>query len=384
MNSLNISLCFFNKPDIISQYETTYESSYGNFFPSKCHTKENLRYSLNKSVNSKCNLLLLNQSNQNIPNSQLICPNCINENIVEMKSHSRSRIKRINFNDGYFEDRMKLIHKKKLENDIQNREDRAKQTYNSLFRNRDRSANYKKIYNTNNNNKNKTFTEGEYFGKDIEYGMIRCKNRELKIDKKLFGLNLNGNLKNNKSWIGKNYYLDKDEYSQIIDDQVEKHNRKNIHERLLKLKEEKQLLNEQLQNEKMKIENEKDKKRNIRNEMNRVNSVLLKTKKNREYTEKRIKEKEKEYISNLCKKEIDDFIKNLKMKKIKNQNYNEDNKKISQIKYKVNENRKKLDNIIYPGLKLEEKINKKCEHCNRQYPKNVMSQIYYTFNEHQK
>ena len=84
--------------------------------------------------------------------------------------------------------------------------------------------------------------------------MIRCRNRELKNDKKIFGLNLNKSLKNNKnnkSWIYKNYLLDKDEYSRIIDEQIEKHNKKNLNERYFKLKEEKKILDEQLQKEKM-------------------------------------------------------------------------------------------------------------------------------------
>ena len=385
LSNLNISTGLFNKCAFKKQYETTYESSYGNFYPNECNIKENLRYGNNKTFNLKSNHLLLNQSNKNMPNSQLICPNCINESIVLMKSLSRSRINRKKSTNGCFEDKMKILHKKKLEKDIKDREDRAKKTYTSLFDNRERSANYKKIYLTNNNSKNlEKSTECEYFGKDIDYGMIRCRNRELKNDKKIFGLNLNKNLKNNKSWICKNYLLDKDEYSRIIDEQIEKHNQKNFNERYFKLKEEKKILDEQLQKEKMKIEDEKDKRKKLRYEMNRANSVLLKTKNFRENNEKRMKRKEEECISNICKKEIEDFIKNLKMKKIRNKNIEEENYKTSQIKNKMNENRKKNDKIIYPGLKLEEIVNKKCQQCNRKYPKNVMSQIYYTYNEQQK
>ena len=90
--------------------------------------------------------------------------------------------------------------------------------------------------------------------------MLRCRNRELKNDKKLFGLNLlnnesnitkynkniTNNLKSNKSWLGpKNYLLDKSEYSIIIAKQMERDNFKNRKERNEKLKQERSILAEQ-------------------------------------------------------------------------------------------------------------------------------------------
>ena len=380
--SLNFCMGLFNKNYNYRQYETTYKSAYGNFCSEDNNIKENLRYPQKKSVNSKCKFLLLNQSKKEIVNSKLICPNCINENIVKMKSLSRSRIKRSKIEDGFFEDKMRSAHKYKLQKDIQNREDRAKKTYHSLFIHRGRSADYKKIYTTNNNDNSK---EGEYFGKDVEYGMLRCRDRELKNNKKIFGIDLNEGLKTNKSWIGKNYLLDKDEYSQIINLQIEKNNKRNENKRYLKLKEENDILNEQIKNERNKINEENNKKNNIRNEMNRVNSALIKEKEKKIYNQKRIKRKEKECISNICKKEIEEFINNLKMKKIKAQNIDKDNYRSVQIKYKTLERKKKLKNDkMYYGLPLKGMENKKCDQCNRVYPKNVLSQIYCTYAHQQK
>lgn len=406
--NLSISVPFFNMPETNKKYETTYETSYGNFHPNKCcKTKPNLKNETNtndKSVNFNNNYILLNQTKKNIPNSESICPNCINDNLAQMRSisRSRSRIKRLSDVSDIFEDKMRGLHKKKLEQDRQNRENRTKNTYYSLFDNRHRSTEYKKIYVSKTDNN--ISREGEYFGKDIDYGMLRCRNREIKNDKKIFGINLNNNkshlynkinsrinnnflnYNNHKSFIGKNYLLNKLEYSQIIDDQIEKNTRKYWNEKFMKIKEERNLLKEQLENEKETINHEKEKKMKIRNEMNRVNSVILKNKKMREYNEQLLKRKEKEKINNLCKKENEDYAKNLQLQKIKNQKIDEDNFKSATI---VAKKMKKKDDKIYPGLNLEGisntiNIKCKCDQCFRKFPKNVMSQIYYSYTEQQK
>lgn len=382
LSSLNFSYCFCNKNFNSGQYETTYNSAFKNFYKEEKDSKNHNIYSTKKSINFKPCHLFLNQTKINVPNSKLICPNCINKKIV--KSKSRSRIRRSkNYNLGYFEDKMKTVYENKLKKDIKNREERAKKTYDSLFNNRGRSdENYKKIDGSNDN----TSRDGEYFGKDIEYGMIRCRNRELKNDKKIFGIDLKKRIQKNKSYIGYNYLLDKNEYSEIINKQIEKNNKKNENEKSYILKEEKDLLNKRLQNEKNKINEEKENKYNIRNEMNRINSVLLKERKNRENNEKRRKKREKDCISRICREQIEEFVNNLKIKKIKNRNIDEENYQTAQKKSKNKNkelNRIKNDKTFY-GLKLKGIENKKCDKCFRNYPKNVMSQIYYSYNEQQK
>ena len=394
------SLNFGSRNLIPGNFETTYKCTYGNFYPEYNNSKynfytnnnyinENQKYCTKKSTNSKHPNLILNQTNFKIPNSKLICPNCINENIVNMKSHSR--IKRPKKENEYFGDKMRAIHENKKKADIKSREERSRQTYSSLFDNRGRSQEvYKNIAKPNDGKVNR---EGEYFGKDIEYGMLRCRNRELQNDKTLFGIDLNKNnenrkkrilTRNNKSWYGK-YVLDKNEYCQIINTQIEKNSQKSQKEKNLKLREENQLLTEQLKDERNKIKTEINNKNNIRDEMNRVNSYLLKEKKDRENTQKKYKKKEKENISNLCKKEIEDFAKNLKMKKIQNQIVVEDNYRYTQIKNKKNEN-EKIKNLhsTYNGLSFKGVENNKCDQCNRPYPINVLSQLYYTYDVQQK
>lgn len=377
ISSLNFSFCFYNKGSLFKQYETTYKSTYGKFYDEENKSRNSNIYTPNRSINYQPIFLRLNQTKNNIPNWKLICPNCINENIIKVKSHSK--IKRLKKKEiDFFGDKMKLAHEKKMKSDIMNREERAKQTYHSLYVNRGRrNENYIKI-------SNDISREGEYFGKDIEYGMIRCRNREINNDKNIFGIDLKNRLKNSKSWIGNNYLLDKTEYNEIINKQIKSKIRKNKREKCLSIKEEKELLFEQLQNEKNKIKEEKEKKNYIRNEINKINSIILKEKKNRENCEKRRKMKEKEYISNICKQQIEEFIQNLKMKKIKNQKYDDDNFKIALIRNKKSEIRKfKTDKNFY-GLPLKGIENKKCEQCKREYPKNVMSQICYSYNEQQK
>ena len=372
LSSLNFSFSLYNHyNNNYRQYETTYKSAYGNF------NNANYNFFLGTKNNvSKSQCIYLNQTKNNIPNSKLICPNCINENIVKIKS--KSRIKRSSKNNNYFEDKMRTVYENKRKKEIKNREERAKMTYSSLFKNRGESyQNYQKI--KINNNKNNE--EKEYFGNDIEYGMLRCRNRELKNDKKLFGIDLNKRLKNNKSWLGNNYLLDKMEYSEIINRQIKDNDMKNKNEKIVKLKEENKLLYEQLQNEKNRIKQEKENKNNIKVEMNRVNSALLREKKIKENKQINQKRKEKDYLNKLCQTEIEEFIQNLRTKKMRNKNIDEDNYRTAKIKNA--KNKIKINKSFY-GLPLKGIENKKCEQCKREYPKNVMSQIYYSYNIQQK
>ena len=382
LSSLNFSHCFCNKNIYFGQYETTYNSAYKDYYKEEKDSKTNNIHTNKKPINFKPCHLFLNQTKIDVPNSKLICPNCINKKIVQSKSRSRIRRSK-NYGLGYFEDKMRTIYENKKKKDIKNREERAKKTYDSLINNRGRSdENYIKIDGTNNN----TSRDGEYFGQDIEYGMLRCRNRELKNDKKIFGIDLKKRLKKSKSNIGYNYLLDKNEYSEIINKQIEKNNKKNENEKSYILKEEKELLSKRLQNEKDKINEEKENKNNIRNEMNRINSALLKEKKIRENNEKRRKKREKECISKICRQQIEEFVHNLKMKKLRNRNIDEENYQTAQNKSK-NKNKKlnliKNDKTVY-GLPLKGIENKKCDKCLRNYPKNVLSQIYYSYNEQQK
>ena len=294
----------------------------------------------------------------------------------------------------YFEDKMKLIHENKKKDDIKNRENRAKDTYISLFKNRDRSA--QQLNNIETKNKG-----NGYFGHNIEYGMLRCRNRELKNDKKLFGLYLldksqnksNNNigpnektnsLKTNKSWIGpKNYLLDKNEYSFIINKQMEKDDKKTKKERYEKIKEEKNYLNAQLKKEKCDINKEICCKNKRRNEMNKINSNLLISKKIEEYRKKRIKKREKDCISLICKKQLEEMVRRFRQKRLNNINVEKENKKMSEEKKLKNKKDKILMNRNYEGLVFTGTEQKSCENCNRLYPKNVLSYMYYTFNEQQ-
>ena len=168
-SSLNFSYCFCNRNSRFNNFQTTYNSAYGNFYGEDNNLKNN-NIPVNKSTNLKHEYILLNQTKKtNIPNTKIICPNCINENIIKERNRSRiRRSKEYKYNGGFFEDKMKSIYEQKLIKDRINREENARKTYNSLFINRGRSnENYKKLNDTNNYiNK-----EGEYFGKDIEYGM---------------------------------------------------------------------------------------------------------------------------------------------------------------------------------------------------------------------
>ena len=368
LSSLNFSLCHLNKnKKFNNEYETTYESAYGNTYKGNDNIIYRNQYNINnsKSMDLKKELMVFNQTKiNNSTYSQLICPNCINKNIINNKS--RSRIKRKNKEYECLEDKMRPIYENKLKNDINNREERSKNTYASLFNNRKRTVdNYKKIYSNNNNE------DEEYFGNDIDYGIIRCRNRELKNDKKLFGINL----KNNHSGECKNCLLNKKEYNEIIYKQIEKKNKK--------VMEENKLLNIQLNNENKKIKEEKENKNNKRNEMNRINSFLIKEKKIKENNEKRKKRKEKDCINNICKMKLKEFIDNLEMKKIKNKKIDEENYISAQIRNKTKEKEKrnieKYNGIILKGIE-----KKRCNQCNKEYPKNVMSEICYSFNEEQK
>ena len=315
----DISFILSDKSINMDTYETTYKSSYGRFYPEdnnkSCNNLKfnqncannfltNYKYSYkNYHKNKKLeNYLKTSQDNKQAENPKLICPNCVNENIIRAKSMNRLKMKKI-YEVEYFEDKMKLIHENKKKEDIKNRENRAKDTYTSLFNNRDRSSQQYKNITT----KNKV---NEYFGQNIDYGMLRCRNRELKNDKKLFGLdlldktgnnnNINNNnekinnLKTNKSWIGpKNYLLDKNEYSFIINNLLEKEDFRTEKEKFEKIKEEKFYLNEQLKKEKNDVDKEICHKNKKRSEMDKINSHLIKLKNSKNIIKKELKKEKK-------------------------------------------------------------------------------------------
>ena len=380
-------------------FETTYKSSYGRFSPeelrqantnfnfykkgvSGCLT--NMRYYNYKTNNNNSENFLKGgeeKNNKNLEKTKLMCPTCINENIIKAKSMNKIK-RRVYETDG----------------DIKIGENRTVKTNKRFLKNRDRSAQpYKRMtskYNNDNNNND------SYFGNDVEYGMLRCRKRELQNAQKLFGLNSlemkekNNTqnsyryLKNNKSWVGPwNYLLNKNEYSYIINKQMEKSSTKSKNEKLEKIKEENNLLNEQLKKEKDDINKEILTKNKRRNEMNKTNYNMIKTKKFEEYRKKRIQKQEKECLSILSKKHLEETKKKLRQKKQNNFNFYKINLKMFEdkiLKNKKNKKNKIILNRNYEGLVLKGVEKENCEKCNRPYPKNVLSQMYFTYNDKQK
>lgn len=402
----DISLILMDKSLNQDTYETTYKSSYGRFYPEdnnksfnninyyQRYTTNILTNQINKNYHKNTNLekfLKSSQEQKSPKNPKLVCPNCINENILKAKSMNKVKKEQINLTE-YFEDKMKSIHEKKKKEDIQNRENRTKNTYLSLFRNRNRSA---QLYKTILGKEKK----GEFFGGNVDYGMLRCRNRELNNDKRLFGLYLldktdknnknetkeTNNIKTNKSWLGqKNYLLDKNEYSFIINKQIEKADFRIKKERYKKLKEENHIINSQINKEKNDINKEICNKNKKRKEINKINSNLLKARKIKEYKKKLHQIKEKEIISQICKKQLDEMIRKFRQNKFQNMKIDNENKKISENKQLQNIKEKLLMRRNNEGLKFTEVEKKSCEKCNRLYPKNVLSYMYYTYNDQQK
>ena len=401
------SLTFLEKCSKQDIYETTYKSSYGRFFPEekkqfynyyKCPQKHESYNLTNISYNNN-NFYSKNRNRENLQKTKqeknintnintkpkLLCPHCINEDIIKAKSKNRIK-KKVVYETEYFEDKMKTIHEYKKNNDIKNRENRAKDTYVSLFKNRDRSAQpYNKIISN--------YSDKNYFGNEIEYGILRCRNRELQNDKKLFGLNLlnkgsniikyrnnaTNNLKSFKSWIGpKNYLLDKTEYSLLITRQMETDDLRNKKQRYETLKEENDILTEQLRKEKNDIKKEISSKNKKINEMNRANSYLLRHKKYEEYKQRKNKLKEKECINLMTKKQIEDIMRKVRQKRMNYIKINKENLKMFEDRKLKNQKEKIIMNRNYEGLLFQGMENKSCEKCNRLYPKNVLSYTNFT------
>ena len=405
------SLTFLEKCSKQDIYETTYKSSYGRFFPEekkqfynyyKCPQKHESYNLTNISYNNN-NFYSKNRNRENLQKTKqekniktnintnintkpkLLCPHCINEDIIKAKSKNKIKRKEV-YETEYFEDKMKTAHEYKKNNDIKNRENRAKDTYVSLFKNRDRSAQpYNKIISN--------YGDNNYFGNEIEYGILRCRNRELQNDKKLFGLNLlnkesniikyrnnaTNNLKSFKSWIGpKNYLLDKTEYSLLITRQMETDDLRNKKQRYETLKEENDILIEQLRKEKNDIKKEISSKNKKMYEMNRANSYLLRHKKYEEYKQKKDKLKEKECINLMTKKQIEDIMRKVRQKRMNYIKINKENLKMFEDKKLKNQKEKIIMNRNYEGLLFQGMENKTCEKCNRLYPKNVLSYTNFT------
>ena len=384
-------------------YETTYKSAYGRFYPENTNKSFNTKelfqnYATNNltNYNLRTNKYRKNknfdifvkksENNKEEEKHKLMCPNCINENIIRTKSLAKLK-RRKNYKTEFFEDKMRNVHENKKKEDIIKREYRAKNTYVSLFRNRKRSAEqYKNIIIKERGNDN--------FGQNIEYGMMRCRNRELKNDKQLFGLYLGDeneknnnnktiniherrkNLTLNRSWVQpKNYLLDKKEYSFIINKQMEKENIKARKERLEKIREEKDCLSFQLKKEKIDIDKEISCKNAKRYEMNKANTKLLKEKKIEEYKQKMTKKQEKSFINLICKKQFEDMKRKLKQKKLRDINVEKENIKISEKKKAKDQKDKILMNGKCEGLIFKGVEKNYCGKCNKLYPKNVLSYI---------
>ena len=388
-------------------FETTYKSSYGRFSPEEFRQANtnfnfykkgvsnyltNMRYDNYKNNNNSDNFLKSGEEKTN-NKQKLMCPTCINENIIKAKSMNKIRRREV-YETDYFEDKMKDKYENKKNKDIKIRENRTVKNSKSFLKNRDKSAQpLKRIsskYNIDNNN-------DSYFGNDIEYGMLRCRKRELKNDQKLFGLNSTEMkeknntqtsyryLKNNKSWIGPwNYLLNQNEYSYIITKQMEKSNMKSKKEKLEKIKEENILLNEQLKKEKDELNKEFLSKNKRRNEMNKTNCNMIKAKKFEEYRKKRIQKQEKECLTLLSQKQLEDTKKKLTQKRQKNFHFYKINLKMFEDKILKNKKNKNIPNRNYEGLVLKGVEKKNCEKCNRPYPKNVLSHMYFTYNDKQK
>ena len=397
---------FKDKTINVDNYETTYNSSYGKFYPESnnksystikiyqnyaTNTLTNYNLKTNKYHKNK-NLEIFvkeSQEDKHEEKHKLMCPNCINEKIIRTKSMARLKRKKV-YETEFFEDKMRTVHENKKKKDIINREFRAKNTYVSLFRNRERSAgHYKNLAIKNKENDN--------FGQNIEYGMMRCRNRELENDKKLFGLyfvetndkknNINNNsiinikereknLTVNKSWIlPKNYLLNKEEYNFIINKQMEKETIKVKRERIQKIREENDYLNYQIKKEKNDINKEISYKRAKINEMNKINSKILKEKKIEEYKQKIIKNQEKSFINSICQKQFEDMKRKLRQKKLRDINIEKENIMMSEKKKMKNQRDKIIMNRKYEGLVFKGVEKNKCGKCNKLYPKNVLTYI---------
>ena len=77
------------------------------------------------------------------------------------------------------------------------------------------------------------------------------------------------------------------------------------------------------------------------------------------------------------------MVRRFRQKRLNNINVEKENKKMSEEKKLKNKKDKILMNRNYEGLVFTGTEQKSCENCNRLYPKNVLSYMYYTFNEQQ-
>lgn len=324
-----------NINDFLNIYQSTYKKDFINYF-NKSFDNMNNKHNNKRDISFNCNKKKLYQ--------KMICPSCINENIV----NNKNEIKR-------------------------------KEKITDFFINKIEKKNNKNKINNINDQFNKTWNNGMFL-EDIDYGRIRARKRELNNDNRIFGTSF---CYTNKSCDNKNHIIKGKEYYEIINKQIENKKRKKDIEYQKKINEENKYIYYQIEKDKNRVLEEKRKKQKKINEINKINEILINCKKKLKNYEDDLKKKENEYILILCDKQNKEYNQKKadqkqKEKKIDYENYimsqnNKDRKKNEKEKEDKFQGRDFLD--LFP----KNDNKKKCEQCYRKYPKNVLSPFYYSY-----
>ena len=316
-----------------------------------------------------------------IHSNRMICPDCFNRNIM---SHKEKYLYSDRFIPRSFVDNLSKEDDKVIQNRIKQRENLTIEAGKYLNNIRD-------------NDINKLQTEyqnGDFFDTSLEHGRLRAQKKNMINNNKLKNnMMAYSNFENPKI---SDYYrkyvnnndnvliedkipqMSKDEYNQMMIEQIEQNRRLKMKREYDEKMEDERLLRNQIDDDNRKIYEENLRKKENWNYYQDENLKLLKSKNLRNQAEDRERKYEENKIMKENEREMEKDYENAQKKRQEIIDLNRENYFNSKLK-KQNELREREieSHRNYPGLCTHGCDMEKCDICKRLYPKQVLTKVVY-------
>ena len=331
---------------------TSYNISYSKpeYFTYSNRRNNNQEMQQKRKYENKINQNQDNNSNysnsDSVYSKKLICPDCFNRNIInddKIKSNYQDKFIPRSFVDNLTRDDEKVIQDK-----IKQRENLTKEAGKNLNNIRDYDIN--KLQNENQN--------GDFYGTNLEHLRLRAQKKNI-IKEKI-------------------PQISKDEYNQMMIDQIEQNKRLRQKREYDEKMEDERLIRNQIDNDNRKIQEENLKKKENWDYYQDENLKLLKSKNLRNQAEDRERKYEENKIMKENEREMEKDYENAQKKRQEIIDLNRENYFNSKLK-KQNELREREieSHRNYPGLCTHGCDMEKCDICKRLYPKQVLTKVVY-------
>ena len=369
---------------------TSYNISYSKpeYFTYSNRRNNNQEMQQKRKYENKINQNQDNNSNysnsDSVYSKKLICPDCFNRNIInddKIKSNYQDKFIPRSFVDNLTRDDEKVIQDK-----IKQRENLTKEA--GKYLNNIRDYNINKLQNENQN--------GDFYGTNLEHLRLRAQKKNIIKDNNLrnhmldysnfenprvsdyYRKYVNNNDNDNVLIKEKIPQISKDEYNQMMIDQIEQNKRLRQKREYDEKMEDERLLRNQIDDDNRKIYEENLRKKENWNYYQDENLKLLKSKNLRNQAEDRERKYEENKIMKENEREMEKDYENAQKKRQEIIDLNRENYFNSKLK-KQNELREREieSHRNYPGLCTHGCDMEKCDICKRLYPKQVLTKVVY-------